>query len=168
MKQVNPGTTVSTTYTFNKKNQCTKAVQVNEQSESIKFTRTYKGTYKSGKLKKVVCTTALDAGDQTSTTSDEYTYTYKNGRVAMRSWSGSAITYAYDAKGNLNNIGGSQYKNTYKNKRLTKTTSSEEGYTFKKTYTYKPIKVKASVADQVEAQQWALINNNLNFAFGID
>ena len=168
-KQVNPGTKVSTTHTTNAKGLFTKAVQVNEQSADIVFTRTFNGTYKSGKLKKIVCTTNLGAGDETNATKETYTFTYKNGRVASRTVYGTTAEYTYDAKGNLNNIGGSQYKNTYNAKnQLTKTTLSEEGYTYKKTYTYKAITVNASDADKVEAQQWAIINNNLNFAFGLD
>lgn len=154
---------IVTTFTTNKKGQITKAVQKSN------YTATYTATYKSGLVKKIVCKEEVGSGDETSVTKDTFKYTYKNGRMATRTAYGTKIKYGYDAQGNINDIGGSKYKNTYNSKKqLTKTTLSEEGYTYKVTYTYKAIKVKASVAEKVQAQQWAIINNNKNFALGID
>lgn len=164
-KKTNGDYTETVTYTANKNGKITKAVDVSLQPYA-KIKRTFTAKYKSGKVNKISWKTVLN---DESPTNDAYTYKYKNGRVVLRTWDNSKVAYAYDSKGNLNSIGGSKYKNTYNaKKQLTKTSQSATGYKYSKTYKYKAIKVKASVADKVQAQQWALINKNLNFALGID
>ena len=155
-------------YTANKNGKITKAVAVMPQPNG-KITRTYTAKYKSGNINKISWKEVFEMDGEEAVFNDACTYTYKNGRVASRTMYGSKTTYVYDAKGNLKNIGGSKYNNKYNaKKQLVKTTQSETGFKYTKTYKYKAIKVKASIADKVQAQQWSLINNNLNFAFGID
>ena len=167
-KLVYSGGTNTVAYTANKNGKITKATQTIPQS-SGKIARNYTAKYKSGNINRISWKEIFEMNGEKTTSNDVCTYTYKNGRVATRTLYGTKTTYAYDAKGNVKNIGGSKYKNKYNaKKQLVKTTQSETGFKYTKTYKYRAIKVKASLADKVQAQQWSLINDNLNFAFGID
>ena len=74
--------------------------------------------------------------------------------------------FFFDQKGNLTMWGGYSNKNVYKKKRLSKRTVSGNGLTWTETYKYKKLTVDKTLADQIKAQQWALINENLNLALG--
>ena len=168
-KQTSGDLSVTTTHKANSKGQFTKATTAASYPGGAKETKIFTATYKSGKISKIVSENTLVTEGTTSNTTNTLKYAYKKGLVASRPWDGYKLTYGYDANGNLNDIGGSKYKNKYNaKKQLSKTTMSEEGYSYTKTYTYKAVKVKASVANKVEAQQWAIANSNLNFALGID
>lgn len=86
-------------------------------------------------------------------------------------------TYAYDKKGNLSKVvtmkGSTKvpivHKNTYKSGRVTKrvsTVKSGHGSSTITTFSYKKISVPKSMVKKVKAQQWAIVNGNLNFALG--
>ena len=55
---------------------------------------------------------------------------------------------AYDSRGLLTKRVSVQFSNTYE-------------------YRYKAVKVSSALASKVEAQQWALINDNLNMELGL-
>lgn len=111
----------------------------------------------------------------------KYAYTYKNGKLNVESYSiGSnkgSKTFSYDAKGNLAKMKDSDgstlvLKNTYdplgRLQKSAKTGSMGSSAMFPSTTTYKfkTIKVSERMAEKVEAQQWALLNMNINFALG--
>lgn len=152
------------TYTANKRGLITKAVLKTSRLNGDKSASTRTAKYKSGKISKIIIKSSQASGE---TRTSQAAFTYKNGRVVTRVSGTSRLIYAYDAKGNLKLVGGGQYKNTYNAKKLLSKVS-EVGDMSKKTFKYKAIKVKASIADKVKAQQWAIINRNLNFALGID
>jgi hypothetical protein len=163
--------TIVTKYTTNKKGQFTKAIQVKDRSNGGKLTNTYTVKYKSGKLKKINVKGVFVQDGESSTTKNAYSYAYKNGRVVSRTADGYESTYEYDKKGNLNKITGATRTNKYNSKnQVTKTTLSAPaaGYKYTKTFKYKAIKVDASAVDKVLAQQWAIVNANMNFAFGVE
>lgn len=129
-------------------------------------------TYKSGKVAAI-----KTVGNGTT---EEKKFAYKNGRVvSMKSRTkGSGIPssladwrttkYSYDKKGNLAGMDATysskglltkRYKSTYKD-------SSPTGSETTITYKYKAIKVNSKLASQIKEQQWALLNDNINFALG--
>lgn len=80
-------------------------------------------------------------------------------------------TYKYDKKGNLKrqrygDSSATVYKYTYNGNRVAtrKYDTSSSGTVFY--YTWKKVSVPSSLVNKVKAQQWSIINNNLNFAFG--
>lgn len=94
------------------------------------------------------------------------TFSYKNGRPVketVKNGSSRAYTtrYSYDSHGNLKRKGESNYYDA--NGRLAKVVDGSGSVT---TYAYRAVKVSRSLAKQVKAQQWALINSNLNLALG--
>ena len=176
---------------YNKKNQLNKIVRANgtvkltlDSKGKMKKSKSdfgYTGTfsYKSGKV-----VALKEVGNGTTANKK---FTYKNGRIAkMKSnIKGSGIpsfmadwrtdSFAYDAKGNLVGRGGApgNTKNTYNSKGLltkryssTYKETSSSGSSTTIAYTYKPIKVSSKLASKIEAQQWALLNDNFNFALG--
>lgn len=164
-KQTTSSSQYEVIYTTNKKGQFTKAVQKWSSSNSSDETRTFIAKYKSGKLKKLTRTNVYtpEGATEPMSTVDVYSYAYKNGRVASRTTNGYKATYSYDKMGNIDDSA-----NTYNaKKRLAKQTQTTPGTTWEITYKYKALKVDASVADKVQAQQWAIINSNYNLAFGI-
>ncbi|MBQ9002954.1 MAG: hypothetical protein IJ087_13970 [Eggerthellaceae bacterium] len=125
-------------------------------------------TYKSGKIVKLVSTDKATANGQSTNSTVTTKYSYKSGRVSkVASSLGVTRSYAYDANGNVSKVGSVKYKNTYSKGRLSKTTFSSNGAKTVRTYKYKAVKVPASAVEDAEAQQWAIANENLNFAFGI-
>ena len=97
-------------------------------------------------------------------------YSYRNG---LRVREGDKH-FTYDKRKNLlkyaDNDGSFTFKNTYRNGRLVKRTNTRSvgdvtrSVTFK--YSYKRVNVQKSLFKKVKAQQWALVNNNLNDALG--
>ena len=85
---------------------------------------------------------------------------------------GTFQKFTYDKNGNIataeNQGEGSAgtMTNTYDGKRLTKRVSESIWGTYTYTYHYKKVVVNASAASTIAAQQWALLNRNLNGAFG--
>lgn len=165
-KQVTPNSNYEVTYTTNKKGQFTKAVQKSVLASDANTTRTYTAKYKSGKLKKLTCKlTYIPVGATEPTTEvDVFSYAYKDGRVASRTKNSYKAEYTYDNMGNLD-VSENKYN---AKKQLVKQTQTTPGTQWSMTYKYKALEVSASVADKVEAQQWAIINDNYNFAFGIE
>ncbi|MBQ9003319.1 MAG: hypothetical protein IJ087_15830 [Eggerthellaceae bacterium] len=77
------------------------------------------------------------------------------------------VAYKYDGKGNVKLIktGNSKVaiKNTYEDGRLVTQTFGGVTYTYK----YKKVQVTPSAAKVVSAQQWSIVNGNMNGAFGL-
>ena len=110
----------------------------------------------------------------------EYTYSqYKSGHPAKMEFSyipiegessdSSIVKYKYDVRGNLirSKVGSfkpTKYQYTYKGSRVI--TCKDIGSSLKRNYTWKQISVPAARVAQVKAQQWSIVNNNLNHAFG--
>ena len=169
------------TWTYNKKNQL---VSQKVSNGTIKYTLDSKGrhkkavaqyaypvtttyTYKSGKVSKY--TTKL-SGQTTNVK-----LAYKGGKpvtiketTTRGSGNPSSWTHeiSYDARGNV--LLSAASPNTYNSKGLlTKRTSSSQnsngtGGSRTITYTYKAVKVSKSLASKITAQQWALLNDDLN------
>lgn len=87
-----------------------------------------------------------------------------------------ASNYTYDAQSNLKKattkdesgqVRATTYKNIYDdNGLLTKRVVKGDGLTCTYAYEYKAVSVPAAKVATVQAQQWGLINENLNFAVG--
>ena len=165
------GATSSAVYTYGASGRITKATTVSAAATNgaaAATAGTVTPTYKSGKVTKLVSVDKATANGQSADATTTTTFSYKSGRVSKSVTNGSVTrTFAYDKNGNLSKVGNVKYKNTYKSGRLAKTTYTSSGATVVRTYKYKKAKVPASVAKLVEAQQWAIANENLNFAFGI-
>ena len=77
------------------------------------------------------------------------------------------VAYKYDGKGNVKQIKTGDVKesvkNTYVNGRLDTRTVGGVTYTYK----YKKLEVSPSTAKVVNAQQWSLVNGDMNGAFGM-
>lgn len=160
------------TYTRNDSGMLTKSVRETANGSSReKETTTYK--IKSGRIvsSKNTSITYDDDGSAVNDSTTATAYAYKDGRMSTKKTNGAKTTYAYDSKGNLVKI--SPYKamkNTYDAKGLlVKRSLSGFGVmgdvTETTIYTYKAMKVNSSMAAKVKAQQWGLLNANLNFTW---
>lgn len=120
-----------------------------------------------------------------SSTPHKGTVTYNKGRTATHKVAQGKMfikyAYAYDAKGNMKKVvatynGDSSkttatIKNTYKKNLLAKrviTVSNNKYFKNTVTYSYKTVKVPATMVEKAKAQQWALLNNNENFTIDSD
>ena len=94
-----------------------------------------------------------------------YNFAYKGSKLVK----GQYEQFAYDKKGNLTRVTrgsyGETYSNFYKGNKLVKRTR-DGGY--KSVYKYRAIRVPRKLQKKIKAQQWALLNNNNNFALGIN
>ena len=139
----------------------------------------YKTSYKTKKGKVTLAKRTTDTfGTKTTTTSK---FKYKNGRVASIVNTSGTFTgtqeYSYNKKGDLVKTltfkGAANipitHKLTYKNGRVVKrvsTVQSDSGTSTVSKFKYKAVKVPKSLVKKVKAQQWALVNGDLNFALG--
>lgn len=113
---------------------------------------------------------------------DSYGYAYSNGLVKRMVYNGSEKTfYTYDSKKNLVNLQKNgeyenidiDYANTYKSGRLSKRVATEtikneyedgeEVAVTTFTYTYKKIKVPASLVSRINAQQRWVLSGSLEY-----
>lgn len=129
--------------------------------------------YKSGK---VASMKSVQKGSYSQTKKE--TYGYSSGKLASLKNSNSTRLMSYDKKGNLTSgcLKGQKsvkFAGTYDTKGLltkryrstySKTSPTGEKRTI--TYKYKAVKVDNKVASKIKVQQWALLNDNLNFALG--
>lgn len=104
---------------------------------------TYAYSYKDGRLFK-------EAG--------KHSYTKSNGKVGYHKY---AITYAYDSNGNAI----AKKRNGMAYGRIDDVTFKIGSKANLEGSEFKEIEVPSAYAAKVEAQQWALLNNNLNFTF---
>lgn len=135
-------------YSANKKGFVTKSVE-NSYGEKTVLKYTYD---KKGRLHKM------------AQRNGAYLYKYnKKSQVKSYKWQSEALgTYKYDSKGYPASLetpydGTASYKNTYKNGLLKKCVYNMSSYNTVVKYTYKKMKVPASLLKMVNAQQFALI-----------
>ena len=158
--------------TYNKKGLLTKLVV---KDSTGKTTDAYK--YANGKVSKFTHSYTNRKAIRYACTYDAY------GRLATQNASGgdtTKITFGYDEKGNLESatyrvaMGGSErsFANTYnKAGRLTKrvtTITSAGSYSTTTKYSYKKIQVPVQYADQVDQQQWSLLNPQVSFSYPLN
>lgn len=149
-----------------------KSTEKGKYSNGVIWKKTVKCKYKSGRVVKAkISTTRGDAGG-TYPWAGKATYTYKGGRMVLQHVTKSALAgyrYSYDAHGNIDKkrsiyLNGSTSEwenlgNVYNAKGLLAKRNST-------TYSWKRLRVSKATAAKVKAQQWALLNDNLNFALG--
>ena len=153
-------------YTYDSKGRLKKAVL--KANYPVKFTF----SYKSGRIAEIKTKAGTGTG-----TSGKYALSYKNGRVAnIKNYDGAASSpfntdFAFDSKGNIKSVGSKEIAATYNGKGLLakrvishKNEKTGLGGVKTITYKYKAIKVSSGLASKVKAQQWALLNENLNLA----
>lgn len=164
-------------YSYNKKGQIIKNVCTYRNLKSNKLeTKGFVSTYKYNKDGKLISENAKK-GKKANT----YKYTYgKNGFPSKftenTEYGKKTTTYTYDKKNNIKTMETKSsdgtfsynYSNKYKSGRCDSQTVTEtydgDSYSIKYFYAYKKMTVSKSLADQIEAQQWSLLNNNLNNA----
>ena len=160
--KINGKTTSKYTYKADRQGRVIKEVEKNAT-----FGTTTTNTYKYNRKGQLV--TAVGQG-----TWGKLTFTYdENGRIASSKrtspeFSGSIkSTYAYDSKGalkketctNSGDTGVTTYKNTYKNGRLVKSRSYEDGHlTTTTTFAYKQVKASKSAIRLAKAQQKQILS----------
>ena len=134
-KTSNSSSTVSNT-TFTYKN----GKMVKENTKILDYKSTTKYTWKKNRIvKSSVTSNSRSMGKKTST----YTYTYdKNGYIKSKKTKLNGRPYTVN------------YKNTYKNGRITKHATSEVAYVFH----YKKISVPKKNVSKIKRQQWYFVN----------
>ena len=170
-------------YSYNKKNQITGINGYYTRIKDGKFAYDgLKTTYEyNGKGQIVKETTTGEVYDyEAEKTVDavytiQYTYngkgllTQRKETVQMTNTMTGTWKLTYDKKGNLTRYeddnGVTTFANTYKSGRLTKrVTTYYDGTKVTETYQYKKMSVKKNLVSSVKAQQWSLLNMNLNLA----
>ena len=143
----------------------------------VNYPLKYTFAYKSGKIAKVK--SVYSYGGTRSTHTD--TLSYEKGQVARvksvtKTYQLSdpltyTRNYSYDSKGNIVSVGDKSISTTYDSKGLLKKRVLESknekagvGSVKTITYKYKPVKVSSGLASKVKAQQWAILNENLNLS----
>ena len=182
------GFTASTSFSLNKKGKRTGSETIYTGISSDRETEAY-AYDKNRRLSK--CTSKLfwtDAFGNSDSETAVYTFKYdKKGRVSKKRVGRTTMTYTYDANGNIvktrqlvqnlntpkndtRNDSTKKYRNVYKNGLLVSRSwvddslSNSPNYT--RTYKYKKVRVKATAAKAIEAQQWSLLNEDLNYVLG--
>lgn len=166
-------------YTYNKKGQLTKIKSYYTDMKTNKYA--YDGfvsklTYnKKGQVIKKTDTGKVALGEDGQLQKVTFTKTYKynkKGQVKQTVFTNSAnkaqkqtANYKYDKKGNLKSVSYSDgYKQemnlSYNKNKTLKSISGGESVT--SYYSWKKMKVSKKLAAQVKAQQWSLINQDLN------
>ena len=177
MKQGTSKTVVSTTSHGTLK----KAVWTMPNSSTKSITDTF--TSDNGRI--TSCTETLvpmpNMGDGCTNKS---TFTYTDGKISKETlkgtWVNTTYAYKYDKHDNLSAASMKNaymdkaqvmpIKNTYDKEGKLKQRSFQDQYSSEPTtltYKYKKIAVDKKLAKKVKAQQWALVNGNLNFAIGV-
>lgn len=149
------------TYSYDKKGRIYKL-----NSEGSHLSNTYCFTYSYDKNNKVVKVIEDFSGHGADSK-----YSYNKSKQIIKKTSGNSIyNYAYDKRGNLksvkNTYSSTEYTNKYnKNKCLIKRTTSTGNTKKVCTFKYKKIKVDKKYVKQIKEQQWALLNNDVQFIF---
>ena len=135
--------------------QCNYAYLNNDGTYSKSLDERSKSTYSFSKFKK---------GHPTKMTSKHASY---DGSSSIS----APMSYKYDSKGNMTQSKANTYlpivySYTYKNGLVASRTQGKDGSSAPQYFTWEKISVPASAVKTVKAQQWAIVNNNANYAFG--
>lgn len=145
-------------------------------SSSDKIVESY--TYTGSRIKKCKAVTYWSDGvtGEKKHNSTIIAYTYKGSHPVKAKINSSGykykMTYSYDSHGNIaaTTYGSkTEYTNTYVSGLMrshTEIAQNEGDDVISRTYTYKAVKVKDSLAAKVKQQRWAILNENLNYALG--
>ena len=160
--QNDSGATTNYSFTRDKKGRVVKCASDNVWNDVDTFEHTYKYNKKS--QLKTYTYHQLQGNSETNT--KKYTYD-KNGNVKTLGTNGSDNTYSSDRRGSITKMMNSSgttlisCKNTYKSNKLVKRVAKRFYGDDAKTYTYKisykKMKVPATLARMVKAQQYAIV-----------
>lgn len=160
-------------YTYDKAGRITKSVCTYNNMETDKVeSKGYVSTYKYNKDGTLKSETAKKGKKKITI---KYTWNSKGlvtKRVTKDANGTSTETNKYDSKGNLKKSAtvsddykeNHTYTNNYKNGRLIKMVDTSDDSKTTYYFEYKKMTVSKSLADQIKAQQWSLINVNINNA----
>lgn len=169
-KIANSSGAVKWVYKLNKKGvqtECTRTMKGGSVDKTVT-----KAKYKSGKIQSMTITAYYTTGGKQRHSTETQKFAYAKGRLAKLTQKNYSLSYGYDKQGNLlrkkaKGLSADVFINTYDpNGRLVTRAYKDSGSSTTFTYKYKAITVKSNQAAKVKRQQWALLNENLNFALG--
>ncbi|MCR5544043.1 MAG: hypothetical protein K6F55_07815 [Eubacterium sp.] len=148
------------TYTYDKKGRIKKM-----HSDGSHESNTYTYTYSYDKKNRVSKMSIVFDNYPNSLHEEKCVYNNKNQLIEHISGS-STTSYSYDKYGNLARDGSKTYQNSYNKKKcLVKKGYVFNGQYYELTYKYKKIKVDKKYVKKIKKQQWALLNDDVQFLF---